>query len=214
MTENVTDLRSYKFGKAAESYAQSVGAVFRSEKEFFSTAKFAPFADAYVESGFDEEYRPVFHIQIDFRHYKPSEEAQALLRRLKSDRFEVKTQKFAKEYRAEVRRKPLDAPGSYGPYASAEISFEEARGIFAARDEGRLGAYQPSRSGFRTSCQENWDERGVGFRIIVCGHDIRRSRFEEHIIDDDRDMAEVATMMAHIQAARTIDSSGVVPFRR
>ena len=214
MTENVTDLKSYKFGKAAESYSQAIGAIVRSEKEFFSAAKFAPFADAYIESGFDEEYRPAFHVMVDFRHYKPSDEAEALLRRLKSDRFEIHRQKFGREYRAEVRRKPLDATGSYGPHASAEISFDEARGIFSVRHEGRLGAYQPSMSGFRTVHKEFWDERGVGFRIVVYGHDQRRNRFEEHIIDDDRDMAEVATMMARIQAAQTNKCDAVIPFRR
>lgn len=215
MTEKVTDLRSYKFGKAVDSFIGSVGAIYQSEKDFFRTGKFLPFADSYIDSGWDDEYRPAFHILVDFRHYKPSEEAEALLRRLKSDRFEISTQKFAREYRAEVRRKSLDAPGCYGPHASAEVTFDEARGVFSVRNEGKLGAYQPSRSGFRTTWQENWDGRGVGFRIVVCGNDHRRNRFEEHIIDDDADWQEVATMMTHISAARSRnDETEVVPFRR
>ncbi|NTF17074.1 hypothetical protein G6L37_01350 [Agrobacterium rubi] len=214
MTDNITDLKSFKFCKTLDGYMDSISSIYQSEAAFFKEAKFAPFADSFIDSGFDREYFPTFHVLIDFRHYKPSEEALALLRRLKADRFEIVPQNFSKEYRAEIRRKPLDAPGCYGPFASAQIGFEEARGIFSARDEGRLGAYQPSSSGFRTVFRENWDDRGVGSRIVVCGHDARRSRFEEHIIDDDRDMSEVSTMMARIQAARNNESDGVVPFRR
>jgi len=214
MTDNVTDLKSYRFAKAADTYGNAIGAIYRSEKDFFSTGKFAPFADSYIDSGFDDEYRPVFHVMVDFRHLKPSAEAEALLRRLKSDRFKIHQQKFGREYLAEIRRKGPDDPGCYGPHASAEISFEEAMGIFSVRHEGRLGTYQPSRSGFRTVHKDNWDSRGVGFRIVVCGHDARRNRFEEHIIDDQRDMDEVSGMMSRIHAAMAPEKAGVVPFRR
>lgn len=215
MTEKVTDLKSYRFGKAVDSYIGSVGSIYQSEQDFFRTGKFLPFADSYIDSGWDEEYRPAFHILVDFRHYKPSEEAEALLRRLKSDRFEIIKQKFGREYRAEIRRKPLDAPGCYGPHASAEVTFEEARGIFSVREEGKLGAYQPSRGGFRTTCQENWDDRGVGFRIVVCGHDARRNRFEEHIVDNQSDMDEIVSMMSRIHASKSMtNDASVVTFRR
>lgn len=214
MTDKVTDLRSYKFGKTMDTFMGAVGGIYRSEKAFFETGKFLPFADAYVESGFDEEYRPRFHVSIDFRDYKPSEDAQALLRRLKSDRFEIDKRKFARAYLAEIRRSP-DARESYGPLASTELSFEEARGIWAARTSGKFGAYQPSSGGFRTVCKKNWDERGVGFNIVVCGNDHRRNKFEEHIIDDEADMAEVVTMMASIRASLSdSQDDDVVPFRR
>lgn len=215
MTDNVTDLKSYKFGKAVDGYVAAIGGLFQSEKEFFKAGKFAPFADAYIESGFDEQFCPRFHVSIDFRDYKPSEEAQSLLRRLKSDRFQIEKRKFARAYLAEVRKKGADPRDSFGPIASAEVWFDEAQGVFAARNSGKLGAYQPSAGGFRTVCHKNWDERGVGFNIVVCGNDHRRSRFEEHIIDDETDMGEVVTMMARIRAAQSKNLDGdVVPFRR
>jgi hypothetical protein len=215
MTTNVTDLKSYKFAKAADTFVGAVGGIYRSEKAFFETGKFLPFADAYAESGFDEEYRPRFHVSIDFRDYKPSDEAQALLRRLKTDRFEIEKRRFAREYLAEVRKKGADHRDSFGPVASAEVGFEEARGVFAVRNSGKLGAYQPSAGGFRTVCEKNWDERGVGFNIVVCGNDHRRNRFEEHIIDNEADMDEVVTMMAQIRATQSkSDTDDVVPFRR
>jgi hypothetical protein len=212
---DVTDLKSYKFGKSVDIFMGAVGGIYGSEKALFETGKFLPFAEAYAESGFDEEYRPRFHVSIDFRDYKPSEDAQALLRRLKSDRFEIEKRRFARSYLAEVRKNGADPRDSFGPVASAEVSFEEARGVFAARDSGKLGAYQPSAGGFRTVCVKNWDDRGVGFNIVVCGNDHRRNRFEEHIIDDDADWQEIATMMAHISAARSKnDEVDIVPFRR
>lgn len=98
MTNKVTDLRSYKFAKTVDTFMGAVGGIYHSEKNFFETGKFLPFADSYAESGFKEEYRPRFYVSIDFRDYKPSEDAQALLRRLKADRFEIEKRKFARAY--------------------------------------------------------------------------------------------------------------------
>jgi hypothetical protein len=216
MTSDVTDLGKYKFGKAVDSYADAIGGIYQSERDFFRGGKFLPYADAYIESGFDNEYRPTFHVLIDFRDYKPSEEAQSLLRRLKSDRFEIRKTKYAREYLAEIKKKGKDHNDSFGPLATAELFwFEEVQGIFAGRDSGKFGAYQPSAGGFRTVSQKNWDERGVGFSIHVCGNDHRRNKFEEHIIDNQADMDEVAAMMARINVAQSRPAAGeVVPFRR
>jgi hypothetical protein len=214
MTSNVTDLNTYKFQKSADAFAEAADNVFKSESDYFKQGKFSQFADSYIESEFDDELRPVFHVMIDFRDYTPSEEAQSLLRRLKSDRFEIQQQRLSKQYLARLRRDGFDPRESYGPFASAEVSFEEAMGMFSARGSGRFGAYQTSINGYRISSQKIWDDRGVGFHIIVCGKDHRRNRFEEHIIDNDTDMAEVITMMSRIRAARMGNSFDVVPFRR
>lgn len=214
MSDKITDLKSHRAGKTTASYLGAVSGLIQSEKSFFSKAKFLPFADALISRDFAEDFRPRFFVLVDFRHFKPTDEAMALLRRLKSDRFDIQAQKFGGKYLAEVKRKGPDADGSYGPQASAEVTFEEARGIFSGRETGKLGAYQPSSSGFRTAFRENWDHRGVGFRVVVSGRDDRRDRFEEHIIDDQRDMDEISSMMARINAAMaaTRDDT-VVPFR-
>jgi hypothetical protein len=215
MTDKVTDLKSYKFTKAADTFIGAIGDIYRSERAFFETGKFLPYADSYIASGFDEEYRPTFHVLIDFRDYKPTEEAQALLKRLKSDRFELRKTKYGREYLAEIKKKGTDHNDSFGPVATAELRFDEVQGIFAGRESGKFGAYQPSASGFRTVCRKNWDHRGIGFNIVVCGNDHRRNKFEEHIIDDQSDMDEVAAMMARIRVAQMApDTDEVVPFRR
>lgn len=214
MTDKVTDLGKYKFGKAVESYADAIGDIYRSEREFFRGGKFLPYADAFIESGFDREYRPTFHVVISFRDLVPNEDAKDLLRRLKSDRFEIRDIKYGRKYRAEIRKKGTDHNDAYGPVATAELGFNETQGIFAGRQCGRFGAYQPSSAGYRTVCQRYWDERGVGFSLHVCGNDHRRNRWEEHIIDDQADMDEIAAMMARINAAQTKPSTEVVAFRR
>lgn len=214
MTSDVTDLGKYKFGKAVESYADAIGGLYRSERDFFRGGKFLPYADAFIESGFDCEYQPTFHVLISFRDLVPNEDAKNLLGRLKSDRFEIRTTKYARKYRAEIRKKGMDHNDAFGPVATAELGFDEAQGIFAGRECGKFGAYQPSSGGFRTVCQRHWDERGVGFSIHACGNDHRRNRWEEHIIDDQADMDEIAAMMARINAARTNPSAEVVAFRR
>ncbi len=215
MTSDVTDLGKYKFGKAVESYADAIGGLYRSERDFFRSGKFLPYADAFIESGFDREYQPTFHVLISFRDLVPNEDATKLLVRLKSDRFEIRTTKYGREYRAEIRKKGTDHNDAFGPVATAELGFNEAQGIFAGRQSGKFGAYQPSSGGFRTVCQRNWDERGVGFSIHVCGNDHRRNKWEEHIIDDQGDMDEIAAMMARVNAARTNnDETDIIPFRR
>jgi hypothetical protein len=95
--------------------------------------------------------------------------------------------------------KPRQNPeqNAYGPRVEKMIDLRAARVIFQTRDHSPFGVYQPSELGFRTSHKRLWDQRGLGFNLIVGGYDSRGGEYgnayreEYHVIDDDTDMTEV-----------------------
>lgn len=202
----VVDLGKHKVEKAVGEYSNAVQAAYSSEAEFFASGKFMPFARSYIESGFDPEKRPEIDIDVSFRDHKRSPEARLLWNELRSRGFKMTPARWAKGYA------PKENPRQeqQGGFARKTLDINTAKRIFAERVKSPFGAYQPSRSGFRTSSHKVWDDRGVGFHIIVSGYDGRRpgkyadepQRYETHIIDNDRDMKEVADMFAAIERAR------------
>ncbi len=197
----VVSLSKHKTDKAMNAYADALRPLFKSEADFFQAGyKFMPFAKAYIESGFDSEMAPEFSIGVTFRDFKLTPHARELLNTMKRP-WDVRRTKYAKVFPKEQRE---------GPYADKNISFEEARSIWESRNNSPYGAYQPSRSGFRTSSQDIFDENGLGFNLTVGGFDDRREgefsgqkfRQEYHVIDHDKDWSEVVNMMAAINRAR------------
>jgi hypothetical protein len=216
MTADITDLRAHRSRKLFQNFAERTSGVLASEAEFFQTGKFFAFAQGYVESGFADERRPRFHVTIQCRDYYPSEQAIALLARLKSDGFKIEKQSFSKDYLKRIKSgevKP-DHVNAYGPMATREVEFDQALRILANREDGSMGAYQPSRHGFRILSDYVYDADGVGFNVVCCGYDARRGRFEEHVVDDQYDVEELCAMMSEIRAALADDEDDVVSFRR
>ncbi len=194
---DVVSLQQHKSEKNAAAYMSAVKDVFASEADFFSQGKFLPFAQSYIESGYAKEYRPVFYVGVSFRDFRLTPEAKAVLADLRVKRFKIDRHKYHKDFTGTKT----------GPWCHKEVSFEEAREAFLNRNGSPLGAYQPSRSGFRTSSVENYDENGLGFHVSVLGMDGRRPgkyvdqphRQEDHIIDNEKDWQEAADMMAAIK---------------
>ncbi len=130
---------------------------------------------------------------------------------MRAKRFKVQPPtKWAKIAGKSTRPETNPHQHGYGGFADKEIDLPTARQLFANREHSSFGAYQPSRYGMGYNHQNVWDSRGVGFYIMVGGHDNRRGdrkfgtdyREEFHIIDDDADMQEVAHMFALIQRAK------------
>lgn len=200
----VVDLKQHKTDKAFGSYADAIGGLIQGEKDFFSQGKFSPFAKSYIESGFDPKFAPVIGVTVMFRDFKVNPQARALLNQMAKERpkWQIHRQKYHKEFTGTKQ----------GPYCMLDgISIEQARSLFENRENSPYGAYCPSRSGFRTSSVENWNEDGIGFNITVGGQDGRRgdkygnaTREEYHIIDNEKDMAEVSHMFALIRRARMV----------
>lgn len=216
MSADVADLNGARFKKRVEAYQRSIGAVFDSERQFFECGKFLPFAQAYVESDYDPALRPTFHITVECRDYHVSDEAKALLARLKANGFTIEKQNFSKDFLRRIKSgevKP-DHANAYGPFATREVEFDEALRILANREDGSLGAYQPSLYGFRQTSIKNYDKHGIGFNVVCCGYDARRGRFEEHVVDDQADVEELCAMMSEIRASFDNSSDDVVAFRR
>lgn len=201
----VVDLSQHKKEKAFAGFADAVRGLYQGEKDFFSTGKFAPFAETFIKSGFDRKFAPKILLDVKFRDYRKSPEARALCDELRAQRFKIMAgEKWGKGYRP----KENTNQDMMGGWAEKEISMQEARAVFADRENSQFGAYQPSRSGFRTTHLNVWDERGVGFSILAGGHESRRGdkygnpyTEEYHIIDDDDDMKDLAQMFALIQRA-------------
>lgn len=202
---NVVSLKSHQFKKAIQSYAVAINSIIQSEAAFFSQGKFLPFASSYIESNFKPDFCPELFMDVCFRDYIPKGEAKEFLASLKKSGFEIIHIKYAKgcapKTNPENRR--------LGPIARKVLSYAEGRELFSNREHSPYGAYQPSQSGFRSTCIENWDSRGVGFHLRLGGEDNRRgdkyrnpTRYEDHIIDNDKDMQEVADMYAMIQRSK------------
>lgn len=192
----VVDLGKHKMNRAFQDYADAVGGIVAGEKNFFATGKFMPFAQSYLETG-DEDFFPQIYLGVDIKPYRKTPELKEFIADLRRQRFEIRHTKYHPDCPMEQRT---------GPYCLKKIGLNDLREIWANRANSPYGAYQPSRSGFRTSHLENYDERGVGFHASVLGYDHRRGdkysnayREEDHIIDDDKDYQEVIDMFAAIQ---------------
>lgn len=196
----VVDLGAHRMRNALSDYGKAMRGIFKAEYEHFKGNKFLPFAQAYIESGFDPEYEPEFFIDVMFRDYRPTPEARALLDQMKKQKWEIIRTKYAKGYNSADKE---------GPLARKErLSFEEARELWLNRNSSPYGAYQRSSGGFRSSRVKEYDERGVGFSLLIMGRDARRQRRggepseEYHVIDDNQDWAEAVEMMALIRRAQ------------
>jgi hypothetical protein len=199
---DVVSLSQHKTDKAFNNYASALGGIVQGERNFFATGKFMPFAKSYIESGFEPETRPQIFLNVSARDPRPSQEAKLLISELRKNGFKYEPPiKWAKgAYQGNPNQDP------HGAWLHKEIDLNTAKKWFAQRDNLPFGAYQPSRSGMRTSHQNNWNDHGLGFNITVMGMDNRRGdkygnpyRQEEHIIDDEKDMKEVSDMFAAIQ---------------
>lgn len=216
MTADITDLKAHRTRKVFQDFANRAGGVLASEADFFRTGKFFAFAQGYVDSGFDPDYCPVFHVNVECRDYDVDDQAAALLARLRYEGYEVERQSFSKEYLKKIRSGEVrpDHANAYGPTATREVEFDQALRILANREDGSMGEYQPSTHGFRIVSQKVYDGHGVGFNVVCCGYDARRGRFEEHVVDDQTDVEELCAMMSEIRAALADDDEDVVSFRR
>jgi hypothetical protein len=201
----VVDLGQHKQDKAISGYRNAMQGIYNSESEFFASGKFAPFAKTYIDSGFNAEFAPIIELRIRFRDDRPMPTVRALKQELRQQRFKISAaHTWAKGYKPKANTQQ----DHWGGWADKTITMPVARDLFANRAHSAFGAYQPSRSGFRTDHKNLWDERGVGFNIVVGGHDSRRgergyaTREEHHVIDDENDMQEVSQMFALIQRAR------------
>lgn len=195
---DVVSLAQHKTDKAFGAYGDALAGLIGGELDFFSTGKFSPFAKSYIESGFDPKFAPEIMITVYFRDMKMTPEARALLVTFKKP-WKVQRVSFSKDYKGHKE----------GPWADRTISWDEAKEIWSQVENSPYGAYCQSRSGMRTAHKENYDERGVGFSLIVGGQDGRRgdkygndTREEHHIIDDQKDFEEVSHMFALIARAR------------
>lgn len=170
-------------------------------QNYLKLAKISPFALSYIDSGFKKDYRPQIWLCVDIKPYKKTPEIKELIASLRAKRFEIRHTKYGAQFPMEQRT---------GPYCVKEITFDELKELWSNRHNSPYGAYQPSRSGYRTVHEENYDERGVGFHISVMGMDPRAPdkyghdhRQEDHIIDNDKDYQEVVDMFAAIERARS-----------
>lgn len=216
MTADVTDLKAARFKKRINSFNASVNPLFEDERQFFLRGKFLPFAQGYIESGFADDRRPTFHVTVEFRDYFLDEAAKNLVTHLAGSGFEIEKQNFSKAFLRRIKSgeaKP-DHANAYGPFATRQVEFDEALRILANREDGNLGAYQPSLHGFRQTSIKNYDKHGIGFNVVCCGYDARRGRFEEHVVDDQTDVEELCAMMSEIRASFDNEDDDVVAFRR
>jgi hypothetical protein len=201
---DVVSLGAHKTEKAMNSYADAIGGILQGEQAFFASGKFSPFAQSYIAHDFDKEYAPELILDVNFRDFRPAPDARQLIAELRKQKFQVTYTKWAKGH--EPKENPRQDP--LGPFARKVIDLNTAKELFAGREDSPLGAYQPSRSGLRTTHLNNWDDRGIGFNISCGGYDGRRGdkygnpeRQEYHIIDDDKDMKEVSDTYAMIRRA-------------
>lgn len=202
---DVVDLSQHKMKNAFSDYADVIQSIMRSEQAFFKTGKFLPFAESYIRNNFDKAFAPEIVVDVNFRDVKLTPEARALVQELRADRWAINRIKWAAGH---VPTTNPEGNCNWG-HAQKVIDLETAKRLFAGRKNSPYGAYQKSASGMRTTHVKVWDERGVGFNITVGGEDCRRGdkygnacRNEYHIIDDEKDMAEVAQCFALIQRAR------------
>ena len=196
MSDKIESLAGFREKKRVEQARGKVG-------ESVSMLK-GVFADGYVDSGFDDEKRPRFTVAIESRDYRPTAEVADLFKELKRRRFSVERQMISRTYAAQVRREGTPDGEALGPYATSEVGFDVVQELFAGRGLSGFGAYQKSELGFRVSRASAWDERGVGFTIICSGWDPRRSRFEEHVIDDQKDMEDASFMVGRIRCTLSL----------
>jgi hypothetical protein len=211
---DVVSLQKHKTDKALVSYTDAIGDIFRGERDFFKQGKFLPFAQSYIDSGFDPNFCPTIELQIASSDWQIRPETKAFFQSLKTMGFKIDgPTALAKAYKARLRAELKSNPEAerypYGPAATKTIDLRTAREIFQNRDNSPYGVYRKSRGGFRTDCDNVYDARGIGFNIVVGGQDHRRGdkygqphREEWHIIDSDQDMQEVAQMAALIERAR------------
>lgn len=188
---DVVSLGAHKVDKAVGEYTNALQGIYKGESDFFKSGKFLPFAESYIKSGFNKDFAPQIIVDVNFRDVRLNPAARELVKALRGQRFKIQP-----------------ASGHAPPFARKTVDLNTAKALFAEREQSPIGAYQPSRSGFRTAYQEHWNDAGVGFNISVGGMDSRRGergnnyREEYHIIDDDKDMAEVAQTYALIQRAK------------
>lgn len=199
---DVVDLKQVKTDRAFGDYADAIGGIVQGEKNFFATGKFMPFAQSYIQSGFEPSYKPEIHLNVTARDQRPSQEARLIIQELRKNGF--KYEPATKWAKGAYNGNPHNDP--HGPWMYKVIDLNTAKKYFAERNNLPFGAYQPSRSGMRTSHVNNWNEHGLGFNLTVMGMDHRRGdkysnphRQEEHIIDDEKDMKEVSDAYAAIQ---------------
>lgn len=213
-TADIVDLQRRRVEAALASYADAVDAIFSGEAAFFTEAKFTPFARSYIASDFAPELEPRILLAVRVRDDRPGAEARHLIARLKRQGFSYRPGlMWAKG--ARPKSNPNQDP--WGPELEREITLEAARALFAERDKADLGRYQRSAYGFRATHRRDWDEHGVGFSIVVQGHDDRRrdayghaTTQESHIVDSEDDLAELVDMAALIARAKidVVESSG------
>lgn len=215
MTAGITDLKTHRVRKAAQPFSDQVGAIFKSEADFCYSGKFFAFAHGYLDSGFDRERRPTFHVTVQCRDYFVNEQAKNLLKRLVTEGFKIEKLAVSKEFLRKIKSgeaKP-DAANAFGPTATLEVEFDEALRFLANREDGSMGSYQSSRYGFGTDPHLVYDAAGVGFNVVCCGYDSRRGRYQEHVVDDHCDIEELCAMMSQIRAGQ-VDDDDVVFFVR
>lgn len=192
----VVSLGQHRVEKAMDGYVSTMRDIIQNMADGYSEGKFMPIAITYIESGFDPEYKPIFYIDVDAKVERATRgsEAIAFLRSLRGFKYH-KGDKWT------------------GPWARmTNASYDLVRRLFTTRSSGEYGTYQPSRLGFGETYQPLYDDRGVGFHISVSGYDNRydgkHSKYRDvgHVIDNDEDWQEVASMMAAIQRAQSIRS--------
>lgn len=202
----IIDLQKHKFDKAFGEFTDTISGLVQGEQDFYAQGKFMPLAKTYIDKGFAPEFIPVIEIDVTFRDYRLGPEAAQVREMLRAQRFKIYgATKWAKGSR------PKDNPNQepHGPWGAKKIDFNTARELFAERESSPYGAYQTSRLGMGLSRKNIWDDRGVGFCIMVSGYDSRRGdkygkavRHETHIIDDEDDMREVSAMFVAIARAK------------
>lgn len=203
---NVTSLKDHKVQKAFDAYATAINGLVAGERDFFAAGKFAPFAEAYLESGRDRTTAPLIEVMVKFRDYRPSAEARALKDGLRRKGFTIHA---ALTWAKGCRPKAGSTEHRLGGHATKTIEVAEAKAIFGARAQSPYGAYQESQNGFRDRTHDVWDDRGIGFSLICSGYDGRRpdkygnpARFETHVVDSDADMAELSEAFALIRRSQ------------
>lgn len=198
---DVVDLRQHRSEAAVGRYLAEVGHIVAGEAALFGQAKFTPFARSFIESGFAREMEPVIALVVRFRDDVLARPERTFTARLRRYGFA-----YAPGLRWAKGRRPNANPNQdpWGPELEKRVDLAVARGLFDGRENSEFGAYQRSSLGFRTAHVREWNDRGIGYSIVVGGHDDRRGRLavEHHIVDDNRDMAELAHMAALIERAQ------------
>jgi hypothetical protein len=199
---DVVSLGAHKVKKAGDEYASAIQSIIAGEGAFFKEGKFLPFAETYIRTGkgFPEIIMDVSVRSVADMRARP--ELKEFMKELRLRGFKVEQTKYHKSC-------TMSATERQGPWARKSLGLDDLRQIWGSREHSPYGAYQESRSGFRTAHKDSFDERGVGFNICVGGIDSRRGdkygnadREEHHIIDNDADFKEVMDMFALINRAR------------